>query len=71
MPQASDGDKLAIRLSHWMEHNNEHAREFREWGQKAGSLGHGAASDDIMRAAEQLSKVNEFLLAAAEKLKGE
>ena len=71
MPQASDGDKLAIRLSHWMKHNDVHAREFREWSQKASSLGHGAVSDDITRAAEQLSKANEFLLAATEKLKGE
>jgi hypothetical protein len=71
MHEANGEDKLGILLAHWIEHNDGHAREFREWGQRARELGRPAISEDIMRAAEQLNKANEFLLTASEKLKGE
>lgn len=71
MHEAGGDDRLGILLAHWIEHNDGHAREFREWGQRAEALGRSAVSEDIMRAAEQLNKANEFLLAASEKLKGE
>lgn len=71
MHEASDEDKLPILLNHWVEHNEGHAREFQEWAQRARRLGRLAASENILRAAEQLEKANEFLLAASEELKGE
>jgi len=31
-------EKLHILLDYWIEHNREHAKEFRDWAQKAASL---------------------------------
>ena len=69
MAQVSDKEKLRILLSHWMEHNSGHAEEFKEWAQKAERVGQAGVYDDIMQAARQMNKANEFLLAALERLK--
>lgn len=31
-------EKLKVLLDHWIEHNKEHADEFREWAEKAKNL---------------------------------
>ena len=69
MPEKDDREKLKVLLSHWMEHNGEHAQEFSEWAEKAGKLGQNAVHDDIMQAARQMDRANEFLLAALDRLK--
>ena len=58
-------DKLRVLIPHWIEHNAEHANEFRSWAAQAGS-----ASADILAAAEAMTYVNESLEAALEKLGG-
>lgn len=58
-------DKLRMLIPHWIEHNLEHADEFRRW---AGQAGEAAA--DIEAAAEALLEVNHLLEAALEKLGG-
>ena len=63
--------KLKILLNHWMEHNREHAQEFGDWAKKAKSFGQATVHDNIMQAAQQMNKVNEFLLEALERLKEE
>jgi nickel/cobalt exporter len=63
--------KLKILLSHWVEHNRQHAQEFREWAEKTKSFGQAEVHDDVMQAAQQMDKANEFLLSALEKLKEE
>ena len=63
-------EKLKHLLEHWIEHNEEHATEFREWATKAKSLGETAVSDQILEAANQLEKANEFLGNASEKMSG-
>ena len=62
-------DKLKILLSHWVQHNSGHAREFREWAERARKLGQSMVGEDIMQAAQQMDKGNEFLLAALGRLK--
>jgi hypothetical protein len=52
-------------LSHWIEHNEEHADEFRCWADKAGD-----AAPDVLAAAERMGQVNQALAAALEKLGG-
>jgi len=64
-------EKLKILLNHWIEHNREHAQEFREWAEKAKSFGQSTVHDDIMQASQQMNKANEFLLKALEKPKEE
>jgi len=63
--------KLKILLNYWIEHNKEHAHEFREWAEKAKSFGQAEVHDDVMRAVQQMSKANESLLSALKRLKEE
>ena len=58
-------DKLRVLIPHWMEHNQEHAAEFRDWAERAGD-----ASIDVLAAADSMARVNEFLVSALEKLGG-
>ena len=39
MAYGTDEDKLRILLPHWIEHNAEHAAEFRQWAGKARGAG--------------------------------
>jgi len=60
-----DLDKLRILLPHWMEHNAEHAAEFRAWAERA-----GPAAEDILAAAKLAESANVSLQAALAKLGG-
>ncbi len=69
MSVESERDRLGVLLNHWVEHNVGHAREFRDWAEKARVSGQGLVSEDIVQAAHQMDKANEYLLAALGKLK--
>jgi delta-aminolevulinic acid dehydratase/porphobilinogen synthase len=56
-------EKLRVLLPHWIEHNQEHAVEFREWAAQAGEAG-----ADIVAASEQMEAANRYLQAALDKL---
>ena len=51
-------DKLRVLIPHWIEHNEEHAGEFRRWAEEAGD------------AADFMSRVNQSLAVALDKLGG-
>ena len=59
-------EKLRMLIPHWMEHNDEHAEEYRRWAGKAAGAG-----ADLLAAVEALKKVNQSLETALEKLGGE
>ena len=61
----TDVEKLRVLLPHWIEHNAEHAADFRAWAEWAGDAG-----KDILVAAEQMDIANQALQAALEKLGG-
>lgn len=61
----TETEKLRVLIPHWIEHNIEHAAEFRRWAGQA-----GAAAADIEAAAVALLQVNYSLEAALEKLGG-
>lgn len=63
-------DKLRALLPHWMEHNAEHAAEFRNWAEQARATGQGEVADEIDTAAKELGWVNEALGSALLKLGG-
>lgn len=67
-PQATLDDKLRVLLPHWVEHNAEHAADFREWAEKAHQAGLQGVAEEIELAAKQLGWVNEALEAALGKL---
>jgi hypothetical protein len=61
----NETEKLRVLLGHWMEHNDEHAAEFRRWADQA-----GPAAPDVLAAAERMAQVNQALVAALTKLGG-
>ena len=65
---AKDEEKLRALLPHWIEHNDEHAAEFRTWADRARAAGQDEVADEIDTAAKALGWVNESLHAALEKL---
>jgi DNA-directed RNA polymerase subunit L len=65
MTQNSDIEKLRFLIPHWIEHNLEHANEFRTWASKV-----RIAHKDILKAAEHLEKASRALEAGLEKLGG-
>jgi hypothetical protein len=58
-------EKLRVLIPHWIEHNQEHAAEFRRWAEQAGT-----AAPEILTAADEMIQVNTSLTAALEKLGG-
>lgn len=58
-----DAEKLKVLLPHWIEHNVEHATEFREWAARA-----GAVEGDLLKAAGKLLDANAALSDALERL---
>jgi hypothetical protein len=65
-----DEEKLRALLPHWIEHNAEHATEFRTWAERARAAGQDEAAADIDTATQELGRVNEALSAALDKLGG-
>lgn len=61
----SDVEKLRVLLPHWIEHNGEHAREFRRWADAA-----GPAAEPIIAAAELVEKANACLEQALKQVGG-
>jgi hypothetical protein len=67
---ATDEEKLRVLLPHWMEHNDEHAAEFRAWAEKARTAGREEVAEEIETAAKELGWVNDALKAALGALGG-
>ena len=61
----NETDKLRVLIPHWIDHNKEHADEYRNWAEQA-----GAAAVDILAAADAMLDINKFLASALEKLGG-
>lgn len=58
-------EKLRVLIPHWIEHNDEHAAEYRRWAEQAGEV-----SDDILAAVQALAQVNRSLSNALQKIGG-
>ena len=58
-------EKLRILIPHWIEHNEEHAHEFRRW-----TSGIQGIEEDILVAVDSIANANEALRSALEKLGG-
>jgi len=57
--------KLRVLLPHWIEHNGEHAAEFRAYAERSGTAG-----DQLLGAAQLLEAANARLSAALAELGG-
>lgn len=61
----SETDKLRVLLPHWIEHNGEHAYEFRRWAERA-----GGARNALVAAADLVEQANAQLAEALDQLGG-
>jgi len=61
-------DKLKTLLSYWVEHNEEHSGEFKEWAEKAREMGEAEVADEIMQAVGHMYKVSEILSKTLKRL---
>ncbi len=63
-------EKLKKLLHHWKEHNEEHAETYREWAEKASSLGNRELSEILTRLCQETKELT-GLFAEAEKKIGQ
>jgi len=62
-------EKLVKLLGHWMQHNEEHAKSFELWAQRAASQGLDEVAAHLEKAAGKTRSADEDFKAALEKLK--
>ncbi len=55
--------KLNSLLSYWLEHNQEHGAEFREWADKMAAEQKDVA-EQLRRAADKMAEADEYLKKA-------
>lgn len=60
--------KLRTLLYHWTEHNIEHAETYREWADKAASLGKSDLADILRKLHDETKKLNDLFSEAEKKL---
>jgi len=60
--------KLKTLLNYWIEHNQEHSEEFKEWAGKARQMGEGKVADEILQAVGNMDKVTEILSRTLKRL---
>ncbi len=51
-------EKIKRLLQHWMEHNNEHVRIYRDWAEKAASLGNEELSKILIGLSDETKKLD-------------
>ena len=51
-------------LNHWIEHCEEHAKEFEDWAQTVNKKGHSSAFKYMSSAAKNMDKVRDSLVSA-------
>jgi len=61
----NEKEKLRVLIPHWIEHNQEHAEEFRQWAKELES-----EKKDILQAANLMNQVNDALRQALTALGG-
>jgi 2-succinyl-5-enolpyruvyl-6-hydroxy-3-cyclohexene-1-carboxylate synthase len=60
--------KLSSLLSYWLEHNQEHGAEFREWADKIAAAQKDVAGQ-LRQAADKMAEADEYLKQARSLLK--
>jgi nickel/cobalt exporter len=63
-----DREKLPIIIKHWIEHNESHIEEYRQWAEKAGEMGLESIKAKIFKAMEAMAQSNARLVEALKEL---
>lgn len=61
---SKDEKTLNILLVHWVNHNQSHEEGFREWVEKAKTMGKNETAECIEKAIEYMQQANNMLLEA-------
>ena len=64
----TDLEKLRVLLPHWLEHNAEHANDFRAWARRARAAGDEHLAAHIEAAASKMEAAKHDLEGAIEHL---
>ena len=64
----NDIEKLRAILPHWIEHNAEHANDFRLWVERMRASGHDHVAKHLEAAVEKMESANRDLEGALEHL---
>ena len=64
-----DRKKLKNLLEYWVEHNREHAQEFREWAEKARGMGEIEIEEEMLQAVGHMDRVTDMLTKTLGRLK--
>ena len=62
-------DKLPIVIKHWIEHNESHIEEYRQWAKKAEEMGMDVVKARITEAMDEIIRSNSRLGEALKELK--
>ena len=60
--------KLRVLLNYWIENNEKHSQEFREWVDQAKALGEVEVGAELLQAAQEMDKATKSLSRALKKL---
>ena len=63
-----DKEKLPIIIKHWIEHNESHIEEYRQWAEKAGEMGLAGIKARITEAMDEIIRANSSLEEALKEL---
>ncbi len=62
-------EKLTKLLDHWVSHNDDHAKNYRDWGVQAKTVNLNEVADLLEEAAQLTEHISEKFMAAAAILK--
>ena len=67
----NEKDKLKALLKYWIAHNQGHLTEFKEWADKAESMGESEIASNIQQAISQMDKATALFIYSLKILDGE
>jgi hypothetical protein len=56
--QYTDIEKLQLLISHWLQHNEDHGKEYAKWAALAREAGQSTAAECIEQAVDLLAKAD-------------
>ena len=68
--QYTDIEKLQMLLSHWLQHNESHGKEYAKWAAVARQTGHATTAEHIEKAVELLAKADKAFEKALQSIGG-
>jgi fructose-bisphosphate aldolase class 1 len=66
----TDIEKLQMLITHWLQHNESHGKEYAKWAAVARQAGHSSAAECIEQAVDLLAKADKAFVRALESVGG-